>query len=401
MISSRSLVMVALSALTLSASPAAAGGVDDFGAALQDSTGNYYRTYVLTKLTTFNVGKKCLAKLSDKNQGAVHLAGFYTQDIAAYAKAITGDDWSAIESQHGSDRETTKKLVEPMVDAFKAKFTVTINVDGDDCDAKSTSLWLRYWGALGTAVKAYPPPGGKAFITLNVSSKTRDVTVEVKEGSTFVIHAPKDIEAKDAPDKLERPFRKLASGFTDDFAFASKESSGRYSSAWVLTKFVTFKLGKKCLAKLSDKTEGAIHAAGFFERNILAYAKSVGADDWEEIEGQRANDPETNRTIVEKMMNDFKSRLSIVVTVEGDDCDAKGNSRWIAAWSKVGTLLKDYPPKANKVVVKLDVKAKAKAFAITTAKDGSTISITAPLTTEPSGWTGKLEVAFKKVSRKK
>jgi hypothetical protein len=403
MITSRSLFVVALSASALVTSRARADEVsENFAAALKDSSGYYSSAWVITKMTTFKVGKKCGAKLADKNQGAIHAASFYTRDIAAYAKTVTNEDWSAIETQNNNDKEANKKLLEPIMDAFKSRFGVTVSIDGDDCDAKQSSLWLSYWNQIATTLKSYPPKAGKVFITLNVSSKFRDVTVDMaKDGSAATISAPKDIAAKDALEKIERPYRQLHSGITDDYAFKVKEATGDYYSAWILTKLTTFKIGKKCRAKLQDKDQGAIHAATFYTRDIAAYAKSVGADDWDEIEGQTANDPATNRAMVEKMIDAFKSRLSITVSVDGDDCDAKQGALWLKYWSEVATQLKNYPPRANKVVITINVTAKAKDVSIKAGKDGSTFAITAPRDKEPSAWTSKLEPAFSKAARKK
>ena len=68
-----------------------------------------------------------------------------TCGVAKLAKQWTGDDWDAIESQSENDKETDLKLVEPMVVAFKMRFSITATVEGNDCDSKRNALWLRYW----------------------------------------------------------------------------------------------------------------------------------------------------------------------------------------------------------------------------------------------------------------
>lgn len=368
---------------------------DAFSDAVKDATGDLSRAWVLTKLTTFKVGKKCLARLADKNEGAVHAATFYTRDIGLYAKHVTGDDWDAIEDKD-------KAELESKMDAFKARFSLTVSVEGDDCDAKQSSLWLRYWTAVGTALAKIPPPAGKVTITIDVNTKTKVLSVtHAKDGATFAITGPKSIEAPDWSDRIEKPFRKIVSGFSDDFAFEAYEAGGRFSSAWVLTKFNTFKVGKKCLAKLPEKGGRAVHAAGFFNRDILEYVKAIGGEDWDRIETQSANDPKTNRELVDKSMTEFKPRLSITTTVEGDDCDATHNSLWLKYWSQIATSLKNYPPKANKVSVTLNVTARAKDVAVKVGKDGGTIAITAPRDKEPAAWSDKYDAALKKVARKR
>ena len=166
---------------------------------------------MLTKLHTFKVGKKCLARLGDKNEGALHAASFATRDILEYVKAIGGDDWDRIETQSANDPAFNRDLVAKSMDAFKGKLSFTISVEGDDCDAKQSSLWLRYWTTAVTALRNYPPRAGKVAITINVTSKVKDVSnVAAADGATFTITAPRDIEAAAWSDKIELPFRKAA-----------------------------------------------------------------------------------------------------------------------------------------------------------------------------------------------
>ena len=382
------LLVAALGITALIAIPPALAGadVDGFAAALKDATGDASAVAALTGLTTFKLGKKCWARLPDKDAGAVHAASFATRDIVAYAKAVTGEDWSSLDAAQ----------LAPKVDAFRSRFLLETTVDGDDCDAGQNSLWLRYWSGLATIVKTYPPPSGKALIKLDVGAKIRDVSVDIsKDGTTFSIKAPKDVEVSAWSDKLERPFRKLNSGITDDFAFATKEATGKYFSAWVLTKLHTFKLGKRCLAKLADKDNGAIHAATFATRDIYEYAKVHGAQDWDQIEGQSVNDPKYNRELVAKDMDEFKPNLSITIKVEGDDCDAGQNALWLRYWTTIATALRDYPPRAKKLAIVLNVTSRAKDVT------SSGFTFTAPRDKEGPGWDEKLIAPFRKASGKK
>jgi hypothetical protein len=200
-----------LGVVALSSSLAHADAREDFAFALKEHTGDYHRAWIITKLTTIKVGPQCWEKIVDAGKySAVNKAAFYTRDVAEYAKTVTGDDWSRIETQNNSDRETNKATLEPMLDAFKAKFSLTISVEGKDCSADSDALWLRYWVTLGTALKDYPPKG-KVSIKLDVTTKAKDVTATVdKTGSKFVITAPRDVEAAAWDTKIEAPFKKLA-----------------------------------------------------------------------------------------------------------------------------------------------------------------------------------------------
>lgn len=375
--------MPRLAALVL-VSLATTAHADPFGDALKGYTGGAAPKLVLEKLSVFKLGKKCVAKLPDKDAGALHAASYFTRDVIEYAKSL-GDDWAKLEADEA-------KLADA-IDAFKSKFLITVTVDGDDCDAKSNSLWLRYWSGLATTIRGYPPPHGKVFVNLTVTSKQRDVVVETKDNITFTINAPKDIEAKLWNDKLERPFRKATSGIAEDHVFNLKEATGRFASAWVLTKFNTFKLGKKCLAKIADKDSEFAHTASFATRDIMEYVKQAGGDDWDAIEQQSSGDKKSNLALVEKSMDDFKKKLSITTTVEGDDCDAKASSLWLKYWSQIALSLKNYPTK-KAVKVVLNVTSKAKDVAITGGN--GTYTITAPLSVEKAAWTDKYDAAFKK-----
>lgn len=382
----RTLLVAAVSACALvTVGPAFADAeMDAYVAGVEDATGAGTRPQAIAKLVTFKLGKKCWAKLPDKNQGAIHAGTFASMDLLAYGKLVTGEE-----------------MTEASLDAFRQKFSITVNVEGDDCDAKQGALWLQYWTGAISAAKNFPPPSGRAFITINVG-KQKDLTnVVSKDGTTFTITAPKDIPAAQYSDKLEKPFRQLVANLPDDFAFAVKESTGDHHSAWVLTKFHTFKVGKKCRAKLASKDEGAVHAATFVTRDIAAWAKAAGAEDWDAVEGQSVNDPAYNRDLVEKDMDAFKKRLSITISVDGDHCDAKQGSLWLRYWTTIAGALEDYPPRAKSVKITLNVTAKAKQMSATAGKDGATFTFTGPRDIEKGMWSDTITNAFQKVAKKK
>lgn len=183
---------------------------DDFAFAVRERSGTYHGPWVITKFTTFKVGKACYAKLGDKDSDSLNNTGYYIRNVLELAKKWTGDDWEQIENQR-SDRARDRALVEPMMDEFGKRFHMTIAIEGDDCEVDRGALWIRYWYAISEAFADYPPRAGKLDITLQVTPSARDVTVEVDEsGSRFVFTAPRDIEARDWSEKLEKPFRKHA-----------------------------------------------------------------------------------------------------------------------------------------------------------------------------------------------
>jgi hypothetical protein len=200
----------ALVLIALATSSALAGPRENFIFSLSEHTGGDLRTEVIDKLVTFKLGKQCMAKLGDRTLNAVSYAAGIGGNIADYAKIVTGDDWNALDSQ---GRDEVKPILSEKIAAFRARFGMTIYVEGDDCDAGKRSLWLWYWDELSRVIKSYPPPSGKAFIVLDVTPRAKTVTCRVsKDGTTFTVTAPRDVEPEHWVESIDEPFRKLASG---------------------------------------------------------------------------------------------------------------------------------------------------------------------------------------------
>lgn len=182
---------------------------DELAFAVRERSGSYYAPWVFTKFTTFKVGRACYAKLAEKG-GALDNSPYYVRGVLELAKKWTGDDWDAIENQR-QNRARDRALVEPMMDAFAQRFHMTIAVEGDDCENERDAWWIRYWFQIGEAIADYPPASGKLEVVLNVTAAARDVSVDVDEtGSRFVFTAPRDYEAREWSEKLEKPFRRHA-----------------------------------------------------------------------------------------------------------------------------------------------------------------------------------------------
>ena len=384
----------------LLASVASAGPREDFAFSLDQYTGGDYRTEVVDKLVTLHVGAKCRAKLADKNFSVIETAAAVATEIGEYAKVVTGDDWAAIEGD-ARDKDRVKPIVASKIDAFRSRFGMSISVEGDDCDAKKTSLWLGYWVAVMEAVRSYPPPSGKAFIALEVTPNVKEVSYRVSnDGTTFTFRAPRDIEPGEWIDRLGRPFRQLVAGLPDDFAFSLMEHIGEYTRMWMVTRFTTFNVGKTCRARFSDRTQAVLASAAAVGRDMLGYVHRLGADDWSVIEHQRANDPKTNQTMVYKMMDEYRGKLSVTVNVDGEDCDTKGTALWLRYWTSIAGALEAYPPNADKVSIVLNVSAKTKGMTATVA-NGSLLVFTGARDIEPDDWLGTIERTFKRNARKR
>jgi hypothetical protein len=128
-----------------------------------------------------------------------------------YAKAVTGDDWAAIEGQSANTPEANRAVVDKMVTEFKPKFHVTLRLEGAECSATGNDLWLKYLGStLGSLVR-FPPRSGVAHITIDVKAKAKDLTIDVdKAGSTFTITAPRDVEHGGWSDTIEKALQRVS-----------------------------------------------------------------------------------------------------------------------------------------------------------------------------------------------
>jgi hypothetical protein len=192
------------------ASPAAAGPQEDFSFELKQQTHDSHRPWVIDKFVTLNLGKACWAKVNDKKNRALGIATSITREVADYAKGVTGNDWSKIEGQSANSAEANRKLVEKMMDDFRPSLHITVTVEGDDCDTSGNALWLKYWGETVRALKANPPKGGKAQITVNVTSKAKGVAVEVRDGSVFTITGSRDVEASGWGGEIQKAFQRVS-----------------------------------------------------------------------------------------------------------------------------------------------------------------------------------------------
>ena len=198
-------------ALALPASARADASRSAFADAVKEATTDHYRGWIIGKLTTWKVGAKCWEKIQDKEGRILDLASFLTRDIAAYALLVTGDDWAAIEGGGTSEKAANKGKVEPLIDAFKSKLSITVKIDGDDCDNGHDPLWMQYVLHVAQNLNKLPPASGRAIISIDVSSKAKKFSIAVgKDRSTFKITAPKTVAAPKWQDQMEAAFKKVA-----------------------------------------------------------------------------------------------------------------------------------------------------------------------------------------------
>jgi hypothetical protein len=183
----------------------------DLAYEVKEMSGYYASGWVVDKLITFNVSDACMKRMVTDTAGAVPSVRDIVFDIQLYAKAITKDDWLEIEHQD-TNIERNKQYVEPMIDELAKVFHLTINLEGDDYDTTRGSLWQRTYIAAMSALLAYPPATGRAFVTVNISPKLRTVAAKAEaDGSTFTIDGPRDIDSGVLNEPIEKMFKRVSS----------------------------------------------------------------------------------------------------------------------------------------------------------------------------------------------
>lgn len=207
---SRTLLTTAvLASLT---APALAAPQDDLAAAVENANHDKHSAWIVERMMTLKLPDKCWPKLLDKSKRGLGLIASDARSIQRYAKAVTGDDWAAIEGQTANTKEANRATVEKMVDGFKDKFHVTLDLEADDCAATGTELWLNYLGStLGSLVK-FPPKSGVAKITIDVKPGVKELTIAVdKAGQTFTITGPRDVEKAGWSGTIENALKRVSS----------------------------------------------------------------------------------------------------------------------------------------------------------------------------------------------
>ncbi len=180
---------------------------DDFAFAVRAREGSYWAPWIVSKLTTLEVGKTCWNKLARSDSDALVKAHAYTRSVHELARSWTGKDWERLENRRG-DRAQDRRIVEPMIDELADRFHVTIAIEGEDCEVHRAP-WLHYWQAISDAIERHPPKAGRLFVTLSATSTARDLTIDVDpDGTSFTIVAPRDSEPKGWSTRIEDAFRR-------------------------------------------------------------------------------------------------------------------------------------------------------------------------------------------------
>jgi hypothetical protein len=177
---------------------------------IRELTSDNYRAATVGSLMSFQLGGKCWAKLT-RDSRPVDLISRSTRYVVDLAKAWSGDDWSTLEGSGTTEKAANRANVEKTVAAFKPKFSYSIRVDGDDCDDGQDPLWLQYHTHALEYASENVPAGGKANISIEVSSKVKTFKGSVdKSGTKFTFVGPKEVAASKWQDQMQAVFTKAA-----------------------------------------------------------------------------------------------------------------------------------------------------------------------------------------------
>jgi hypothetical protein len=182
----------------------------------------------------------------------------------------------------------------------------------------------------------------------------------------------------------------------DDLAFNVGKATGSYTAEPIVSKLMTFKVGKACWDKLTSK-DGSDRLT-YYARATQRLAKALTGDDWDHIEGHGKK--EETHPILDKMLEEFAPKFHYTVEIDGDDCDVSGSAMWTKYTSIVLSQLVKTPPKSGKAFVIIKANSKLKDVKFEVSKDGSTFTLSGPRGIEPSGWPNKVEPKIEQVSKR-
>lgn len=183
-----------------------------------------------------------------------------------------------------------------------------------------------------------------------------------------------------------------------DLAFAVGETNHDKQSEWIIDRLVTYDIAGDCYAKLADKASGSLGKIASESRMIGRIAKAMTNDDWLRIESQSTNSKDSNRAVVDKMIEEFRPKFHLTVRNAGA-CEAKGNALWLNYVSSSLIAAEKYPPKSGKLDIIVEI-SDGKGFKADVNRDGTELRVVGSRDIEVSGWSDKIESALKRVSTK-
>jgi hypothetical protein len=192
-------ILFSIALLTTALARSASADVGAYAEAVRQGTSDNYRAFSIAKLTTWKVGKKCWDKIVEPEGRIMSLTSFLTREIATYAKEVT------------TEKAANRDKVEQTVAAFKSRFSLSVAIDGDDCDGSHDPLWMQYVMRSIEALNATPTATGKAFLSITASSTAKKFSFTVgKDRSTFTLVGPKETAVGQWQYEVRRVFASVA-----------------------------------------------------------------------------------------------------------------------------------------------------------------------------------------------
>jgi hypothetical protein len=175
-------------------------------------TGSFAKGVVVDKLLRVSLEPACWGKVLDGSTTAEHKMSFVTRDLFTFFKRLGWGDLEAAEGEGGPDeRRARLPELEKVAEEIRRSFGLHVVGDGLKCDELGMRLLYGYWATIGEhlAQEAWRPRGGKAFITLVLSPKAREISVKVaKDGTQFTITGPSAVEVPGWDTKIRSGLRR-------------------------------------------------------------------------------------------------------------------------------------------------------------------------------------------------
>jgi hypothetical protein len=176
-------------------------------------------------------------------------------------------------------------------------------------------------------------------------------------------------------------------------------TSDNYRAATV-GKLMTFKLGAKCWAKLTQESRPT-NLIQMSTRYVVDFAKHVTGDDWTSLEGSGTTEKAKNRERVEATIDAFKKSFSYSISVDGDDCDDGHDPLWLQYHTHALQYFAEHPPAAKRGTIAIEVSSKVKKFSGSADKTGTAFKFVAPKDVAADKWQDQMLQVFAKAAKKK
>lgn len=191
----------------------------------------------------------------------------------------------------------------------------------------------------------------------------------------------------------------MAQADTKELAEKIRELTSDNYRAATVGSLMSFKLGAKCWAKLTQESRPT-NLISMSTRYVVDFAKAVTGDDWSSLEGSGTTEKAQNRAGVEAKIAEFKPTFSYSISVDGEDCDDGHDPLWLQYHTHALQYVAESVPKGKKASISIEVSSKAKKFSSKVDKTGTVFKFVGPKETASAKWQDEMQATFKKAARK-